>query len=120
MHQSHTEGKPHRIVNIHQPHEHSTVLGKHKVKVEFGSKLQVSLVVGFTFIEQQNRDAFNEGQCLMESVKGCKKRLRLLRQNDAGRPDMPGPEEPMLEKNRDKVGSQADGDGRLRVQRQSI
>jgi len=75
MHQTHTKSIPHRIVNIHQPHVRPIVRGKDKAKVEFGSKLQVSLVGGFTFIDRLSWEAFNEGQCLMESVESYKRRF---------------------------------------------
>ena len=75
MHRTHTKSIPHRIVNIHQPHVRPIVRGKDKAKVEFGSKLQVSLVGGFTFIDRLSWEAFNEGQCLMESVEGYKRRF---------------------------------------------
>lgn len=75
MHRSHNKSIPHRIVNIHQPHVRPIVRGKDKAKVEFGSKLQVSLVAGFTFIDRLNWEAFNEGQCLMESVERYKRRF---------------------------------------------
>lgn len=69
MHTTHTHRVPHRIVNIHQPHVRPIVRGKDSAKVEFGSKLQVCLVNGFTFIDRLSWDAFNEGQCLQDSVE---------------------------------------------------
>ena len=75
MHRTHTKSIPHRIVNIHQPHVRPIVRGKDRAKVEFGSKLQVSLVGGFTFIDRLSWEAFNEGQCLLESVEGYKRRF---------------------------------------------
>jgi transposase, IS5 family len=75
MHRTHTKSIPHRIVNIHQPHVRPIVRGKDRAKVEFGSKLQVSLVGGFTFIDRLSWEAFNEGQCLMESVESYKRRF---------------------------------------------
>jgi len=75
MHRTHTKSIPHRVVNIHQPHVRPIVRGKDKAKVEFGSKLQVSLVGGFTFIDRLSWEAFNEGQCLLESVESYKRRF---------------------------------------------
>lgn len=75
MHRTHSKSIPNRIVNIHQPHVRPIVRGKDKAKVEFGSKLQVSLVGGFAFIDRLNWEAFNEGQCLMGSVEGYKRRF---------------------------------------------
>ena len=75
MHSSHIKRVDDRIVNIHQPHVRPIVRGKEKAKVEFGSKLQVSIVAGYTFIDHFSWDAFNEGGYLMESVEKYKKRF---------------------------------------------
>ena len=75
MHSSHTKRVDDRIVNIHQPHVRPIVRGKEKAKVEFGSKLQVSIVAGYTFIDHFSWDAFNEGGYLMASVEKYKKRF---------------------------------------------
>lgn len=64
-----------RIVNIHQPHVRPIVRGKDRQNVEFGSKLQVSVVDGFTFLDKLDWNAFNEGGCLMDSVNRYKERL---------------------------------------------
>jgi IS5 family transposase len=64
-----------RIVNIHQPYVRPIVRGKEKAKVEFGCKLQVSLINGFTFIDHLSWDAFNEGQYLKTSVENYKQRF---------------------------------------------
>jgi len=63
-----------RIVNIHQPHVRPIVRGKAKAKVEFGSKIQVSLDKGYAFLDHLSWDAFNEGILLMDSVEQYKKR----------------------------------------------
>lgn len=65
----------HRIVNIHQPHVRPILRGKEKAKTEFGSKLQVSLVSGFTFIDYLDWEAFNESGYLVGSVEKYKKRF---------------------------------------------
>ena len=75
MHRTHTKSVPNRIVSIHQPHVRPIVRGKDKAKVEFGSKLQVSLVNGFTFIDRLSWEAFNEGQWLQDSVEQYKQRF---------------------------------------------
>lgn len=64
-----------RIVSIHQPHVRPIVRGKERAKTEFGSKIQVSLVSGFTFIDHHSWDAFNEGAYLMYSVEQYKRRF---------------------------------------------
>jgi len=69
MHSTHTNRIDDRIVNIHQPHVRPIKRGKDGKKVEFGSKLQVSLSDGFTLIDKLSWDNFNEGTCLQESVR---------------------------------------------------
>jgi hypothetical protein len=61
-----------RIVNIHQPHVRPIVRGKEGVKTEFGSKLQVSLIDGFSFIDKLSWENFNEGCELKVSVENYK------------------------------------------------
>ena len=63
-----------RIVSIHQPHVRPIVRGKEKAKTEFGCKINVSLVNGYTFIDQLSWEAFNEGAILKESIKKYKSR----------------------------------------------
>jgi hypothetical protein len=75
MHVTNTNSIENRIVNIHQPHIRPIVRGKEGKKVEFGSKLQVSLVNGFTFIDKLSWDNFNEGGYLMDSVNNYKTRF---------------------------------------------
>jgi len=58
-----------RIVNIHQPHVRPIVRGKEGKKVEFGSKIQLSLINGFSFIDKLDWNSFNEGTCLKQSVE---------------------------------------------------
>ena len=75
MHRTHTRRIDYRIVNIHQPHVRPIVRGKESAKVEFGSKLQVSVVAGYTFIDHFSWEAFNEGGYLLASVEKYKSRF---------------------------------------------
>lgn len=75
MHSSRTHRVEDRIVNLHQPHVRPIVRGKERAKVEFGSKLQVSLVDGYMFIDKLSWDAFNEGTCLQDSVGQYRRRF---------------------------------------------
>ena len=72
-------GKSHsvenRIVNLRQPHIRPIVRGKAGKKYEFGQKISTSVVNGYTFIEQQSYDNFNEGVTLQESVERYKARF---------------------------------------------
>ena len=55
----------HRIVSIHQPHVRPIVRGKTNANVEFGAKIQMSIMNGITFLEDLSWEAFNEGTRLM-------------------------------------------------------
>lgn len=63
-----------RIVSIHQPHIRPIVRGKLNAKVEFGAKIQLTLMNGFAFLDEFSWDAFNEGKCLLSSVEKYKQR----------------------------------------------
>lgn len=69
MHRTQTRSIENRIVNIHQPHVRPIKRGKAGKQTEFGSKLQVSLVNGFTFLDKLSWDNFNEGGDLQASVE---------------------------------------------------
>ena len=64
-----------RIVSIHQPHVRPIVRGKTTAKVEFGAKIHISLVDGYTFLDQLSWDAFNEGKQLEDYVQQYRKRF---------------------------------------------
>lgn len=66
---------PDRIVSIRQPHVRPIVRGKARAAVEFGQKLELSVVDGYTFIDVQSFDNFNEGVTLIESVEKYKRRF---------------------------------------------
>jgi len=61
-----------RIVSLRQPHIRPIVRGKAGKRYEFGQKLALSVVNGYTFIERQSFDNFNEGITLIESVERYK------------------------------------------------
>ena len=65
----------HRIVSIHQPHVRPIVRGKANAKVEFGAKIEVSIMNGFSFLEELSWEAYNEGTRLMNTVEKYKKRF---------------------------------------------
>jgi IS5 family transposase len=64
-----------RIVSIHQPHVRPIVRGKTNAKVEFGAKINVSLINGFAFLEDLSWDAFNEGTRLIKTFERYKARF---------------------------------------------
>jgi len=49
-----------RIISIYQPHLRPIVRGKAKAKVEFGAKIGVSVVNGYTYVDHLSWDAYNE------------------------------------------------------------
>jgi hypothetical protein len=65
----------HRIVSIHQPHVRPIVRGKTNAFVEFGAKINVSLMNGFAFLDDFSWEAFNEGKRLMATVEKYKQRF---------------------------------------------
>jgi len=58
-----------RIVSLRQPFVRPIVRGKAGRPVEFGQKLAFSVVDGFTFIDVQSFDNFNEGITLIASAE---------------------------------------------------
>jgi IS5 family transposase len=64
-----------RIVSIHQPHVRPMVRGKAGARIEFGSKLHLSMVDGFAFVDIIRWDAFNEGTHLSEYVENYRHRF---------------------------------------------
>ena len=75
MYEQHTHSIEHRIVSIHQPHVRPIVRGKAQSNVEFGSKLHVSLIDGFCFLDEISWDAFNEGSHMLSYVEQFRKRF---------------------------------------------
>jgi hypothetical protein len=73
------ENKKHRIsdriVSLSQPHVRPIVRGKAKASVEFGAKVSISLVDGFSYVDKISWDAHNESGDLKEQIKGYKHRF---------------------------------------------
>jgi hypothetical protein len=69
-----TESIPNRIVSVRQPHVRPIVRGKARSEVEFGQKISISIVDGFTFIENQSWNNFAEGTTLQASAEKYKER----------------------------------------------
>jgi len=63
-----------RLVSIHQPHVRPIVRGKAKAPTEFGSKIHLSMIDGYCFLDTISWDAFNEGTRLVEYVGNYKNR----------------------------------------------
>ena len=75
MFQNHIHTIEDRIVSIHQPHVRPIVRGKSQSKVEFGSKIHLSLIDGISFLDELSWDAYNEGSHMMQYVEQYRKRF---------------------------------------------
>ena len=75
MYDSKTHTVEHRIVSIHQPHVRPIVRGKTNAYVEFGAKIQVSIMNGITFLEDLSWEAFNESTRLINTIENYKRRF---------------------------------------------
>ena len=75
MYENRTHSIADRIVSLYQPHVRPIVRGKAKNSVEFGAKVSISLVDGFSFVERIGWDAYNESCDLIEQIEGYHKRF---------------------------------------------
>jgi len=64
-----------RIVSISQPHVRPIVRGKARGDVEFGAKISVSLIGGYSFLDRISWDAYNESQDLIGQVESYRERF---------------------------------------------
>ena len=69
MYETHTHKCEDRIVSLEQPHVRPINRGKRPNPTEFGQKLHLSVVDGFTFLEQTSWSNFNEGCDLIAVVQ---------------------------------------------------
>jgi len=74
MFDSHTHTVESRIVSLSQPYIRPIVRGKAKSPVEFGAKLDISVVYGFVRLEKLSFDAYNEVTILKEVIERYKTR----------------------------------------------
>lgn len=58
-----------RVVSVSQPHVRPIKRGKAGTKTEFGAKISVSLVDGFTFVDRISWDNYNEAGDLKRQIK---------------------------------------------------
>ncbi len=68
MYQNRTHTIADRIVSISQPHVRPIIRGKARSKVEFGAKISVSLVNGFSFVDRISWDNYNESGDLKTQI----------------------------------------------------
>lgn len=78
MYANKTHAVPDRIVSISQPHVRPIVRGKSNARTEFGAKVAVSVVNGYTFVDHMSYDSFNEGTLLMDAIEQYKRRFGML------------------------------------------
>ena len=64
-----------RIVSVHQPHIRPIVRGKAGAHTEFGAKISISVVDGWSFLDTVNFDAYNEGTELISQIEEYKNRF---------------------------------------------
>lgn len=74
MYDNRTHSVDDRIVSLSQPHIRPIMRGKAKAKVEFGAKLDISVVDGWTRLETLSFDAYNESITLIEAIERYKER----------------------------------------------
>jgi hypothetical protein len=64
-----------RIVSISQPYVRPILRGKAKSNVEFGAKISVSLVNGFSFVDRISWDSYNESGDLESQIESYRYRF---------------------------------------------
>lgn len=74
MQQTKRHSTPGRIVSLAQPHVRPIVRGKAGTPVEFGAKISVSVVDGFTYVDRISWDAYNESSDLVGQVEAYRRR----------------------------------------------
>jgi hypothetical protein len=75
MYENRTHSVADRIVSIYQPHVRPIVRGKVKSPVEFGAKVSISLVRGFSFVDRIDWDAYNESCDLIGQIEHYRQRF---------------------------------------------
>ena len=74
MYENNTHKVENRIVSLSQPHLRPIVRGKAKAPVEFGAKLDISVMEGFVRLEKQSFEAYNEATLLKDVIERYKAR----------------------------------------------
>ena len=74
MYDNHTHTVPNRIVSVSQPFVRPIVRGKAGKPVEFGMKLDISVVDGWSRLEYHSFDAYNEATKLQEMIEAFRAR----------------------------------------------
>ncbi len=64
-----------RIVSLSQPHVRPIVRGKVTAPTEFGAKISIAVVDGFSFLDRLSWDAYNEANDLKAQVEAYRRRF---------------------------------------------
>ncbi len=75
MYESRTQRVDDRIVSIAQPHVRPIKRGKAGRDTEFGAKLSLSVVDGFSFVDSLRWDSYNESQDLIGQIETYRQRF---------------------------------------------
>ncbi len=75
MYETKTQRVDDRIVSIAQPHVRPIKRGKAGRDTEFGAKLSLSLVDGFSFVDRLSWDNYNESQDLIGQIETYRQRF---------------------------------------------
>ncbi len=75
MYENKTHTCENRIVSLHQPHVRPIHRGKRPNHTEFGQKLHLSVVDGYTYLEQTCWSNFNEGKDLIAVTEDYKRKF---------------------------------------------
>ncbi|MBM6414885.1 IS5/IS1182 family transposase, partial [Lacticaseibacillus paracasei] len=71
MYDNKTHSVPDRIVSLSQPYIHPIVRGKAKARVEFGAKIDCSILDGVIDVERFDFESFNESTDLAATLDHC-------------------------------------------------
>lgn len=74
MHESGSHRVSGRIVSLSQPHVRPIVRGKSGTPVEFGAKISISVVDGFTYVDRISWEAYNESGDLPQQIEDYRTR----------------------------------------------
>jgi hypothetical protein len=75
MYDNHENRISDRIVSVSQPHVRPIKRGKAGAETEFGAKISVSLVEGYSFLDRLSWDAYNESVDLIEQIDKYRQRF---------------------------------------------
>lgn len=75
MYRTKTHQVDNRIVSISQPHVRPIIRGKQNAPVEFGAKVSISLVGGYSFIDKIGWDNYSEAGLLPQVIESYRRRF---------------------------------------------